>query len=86
METGFLGVFREWSDSAETDKGVASVCACVCVLCVHCEHEYCMYYRVAHTGVGTCTHARAHASNRRERACVRAHTHTQRKWSRSEML
>ena len=26
METGFLGVFKEGRDSAETDKGVFCVC------------------------------------------------------------
>ena len=70
METGFLGVFKEGRDSAETDKGVVCVCVCVCAR----AREYVLQGMHAHVCMYTqvCTHTQPHA-------------HTS-KWGRSEML
>ena len=72
METGFLGVFKEGRDSAETDKGV--FCVCVRVRVCVCVCEYVLQGMHAHVCMYTqaCTHTQPHA-------------HTS-KWGRSEML
>lgn len=62
METGFLGVFRERRDSAETDKGIAraGVCVSMNTVCITGQHTQ------AWARACTDTHAQTHTHQEME--------------------